>query len=161
MKKAAIVLGSDHDLETMRAAAKLFEAFGVPFEMHIFSAHRCPQEALAFAASAKENGFGVLIGAAGMAAHLAGVLASSTTLPVIAVPLTGGLADGLDALLSAVQMPRGVPVACVAVNGAANAALLACQILALEEPNLSAKLEAEKEHMRQTVLEKDADLQIQ
>lgn len=159
MKKVGIVLGSKSDLDTMKKTAETLEGFGVPFEMHILSAHRTPKEAIAFAEQAKENGFGVLIGAAGMAAHLAGVLASSTTLPVIAVPLTGGLPGGVDALYAAVQMPRGVPVACVAVGGAVNAALLACQMLALSDDKLAAKLEAEKIAMRDTVLALDAELQ--
>lgn len=159
MKKVAIVLGSKSDLEVMQKTADTLKEFGVPYEMHILSAHRTPMQAIEFAKNAREQGFGVLIGAAGMAAHLAGVLASSTTLPVIAVPLAGGLPGGVDALYAAVQMPRGVPVACVAVGGAVNAALLAVQMLAITDETLEKQLAEEKIKMRDTVLALDAELQ--
>ncbi len=159
MKKVAIVMGSDSDWAVVRAAAELLKKWEVPFEAKILSAHRTPGEAAAFAAGAREAGFGVLIGCAGMAAHLAGVLAAHTTLPVIGLPLRGGAMDGLDALLATVQMPGGVPVATVALNGAKNAALLACQILALSDERLAALLEREREAMRSAVADKDAALQ--
>jgi len=147
MKKAAILMGSETDRPVMEAALPYLDHFQVPYEMHIFSAHRNPEQVARFAAAARENGFGVIIAGAGMAAHLAGAVKAHTTLPVIGVPLTGGVADGLDALLSTVQMPRGVPVATVTVGkaGAVNAAVLAAEILALEEPDLHARLEQFKE----------------
>ncbi len=159
MKKAALILGSDSDLKACEGALEVFRAYSIPFEMHIFSAHRTPDEAAAFAESAKENGYGVLLAAAGMAAHLAGALAARTTLPVIGIPMGGGAFGGLDALLSTVQMPSGIPVATVAVNGAKNAAILAAQILALSDDALSEKLQAARADMRRAVLEKDAALQ--
>ena len=159
MKKAALILGSDSDLKACEGAMDTLREFAIPFETHILSAHRTPEEAAAFASSARENGFGVLLAAAGMAAHLAGALAARTTLPVIGIPMGGGAFGGLDALLSTVQMPSGIPVAAVAVNGAKNAAILAAEILALEDEALAGRLLEARERMRQTVLGKDAALQ--
>ena len=158
MKKAALILGSDSDLPLVQGALEVFGAYGIPYEKHIYSAHRTPNEAAAFAASARENGFGVLIAAAGMAAHLAGALAARTTLPVIGIPLAAGALQGVDALFSTVQMPSGIPVACVGVNGAKNAALLAAEILSLEDENLAEALRNDREGMRQNVLAKDSRL---
>lgn len=159
MKKVAIIMGSDSDWKVVKAAAEQLGAWDIPFEAHIMSAHRTPEAAAAFARGAREAGFGVLIAAAGMAAHLAGVLAGNTTLPVIGIPMKGGAADGLDALLATVQMPSGVPVATVALNGAKNAALLAAQILSLSEPALADRLSAAKEEMKAQIEKKDAALQ--
>ncbi len=159
MKKVAIIMGSDSDWAVVKAAAKQLKDWDVPFEAHIMSAHRTPQAAAEFAKNAREKGFGVIIAAAGMAAHLAGVLAGNTTLPVIGLPLKGGAMDGMDALLATVQMPSGVPVATVALNGAKNAAILACQILALSDETLEKRLERAKEEMACTIGEKDAALQ--
>ncbi len=156
MKKVAIVMGSDSDLPVAQKAADTLKAFGVPFEAHIFSAHRTPEQAAAFARGARENGFGAIIAAAGMAAHLAGALAANTTLPVIGIPIKGGAMDGLDALLATVQMPSGIPVATVALNGGVNAALLAVQILAVEDGELQTKLEQKRRADAETVLKKDA-----
>ena len=156
MKKVAIVMGSDSDLPVAQKAADTLKAFGVPFEAHIFSAHRTPEQAAAFARGARENGFGAIIAAAGMAAHLAGTLAANTTLPVIGIPIKGGAMDGLDALLATVQMPSGIPVATVALNGGVNAALLAVQILAVEDGELQIKLEQKRRADAETVLKKDA-----
>lgn len=140
MKKAAVIMGSDSDLPVVeKAIAKLAE-FGVPCEVHVFSAHRTPAEAASFSKSARDNGFGVIIAAAGKAAHLAGALAANTTLPVIGIPIKSSTLDGLDALLSTVQMPSGIPVATVAIDGAENAALLAVQMLAIEDTGLAQKL---------------------
>ena len=155
MKKVGLVMGSDSDLPIVEKATSVLENLGVPFEVHVYSAHRTPVQAHEFSANAKENGFGVIIAFAGMAAHLAGVLASNTTLPVIGVPCSSSNLDGLDALLATVQMPSGIPVATVAVNGGANAALLAAQILSLGEPELAAKLDAKRKNDADTVLEKD------
>lgn len=155
-KKVAVIMGSDSDWPVMKAAAAQLKSWQIPCEVHIMSAHRTPGEAAAFAKSAAENGFGVLIAAAGMAAHLAGALAAQTTLPVIGVPLSGGAADGLDALLSTVQMPSGIPVATVALNGAKNAAVLAAQILALSDPALAQRLADERRKMADAVRQKDA-----
>lgn len=159
MKKVAIIMGSDSDWPVVKGAAQVLKGYGIPFEAHVLSAHRTPAEAASFARAAQENGFGVLIAAAGMAAHLAGALAANTTLPVIGVPIKGGAADGLDALLATVQMPTGIPVATVALNGAKNAAVLAAQILALGEPQLAAALKAEREAMAETIAKKDEALQ--
>ena len=159
MKKVAVVLGSDSDLPTLRPAFDTLAGLGVEFEAHIFSAHRTPDEAAAFASGAREAGFGVIIAAAGKAAHLAGALAARTTLPVIGVPLKASELDGLDALLSTVQMPSGIPVATVAINGANNAGLLAAQILAVGEPELARRLDEARASMRHGVLTKDAALQ--
>jgi len=157
--KVAILMGSDSDWDTVHPATLQLLAWGIPFEAHIISAHRTPEAAVAFARNARSNGFGVLIAAAGMAAHLAGVLAGNTTLPVIGLPLRGGAADGLDALLATVQMPSGIPVATVAINGAKNAAVLAAQILALSDPDLARKLEQERAAMKDQIAQKDAALQ--
>ena len=159
MKKVGLIMGSDSDLPIVEKAIDTLSAFGVPFEAHVYSAHRTPLEAAEFAKNAAANGFGVLIAAAGMAAHLAGALAAQTTLPVIGIPCKSNTLDGIDALLSTVQMPSGIPVATVAINGAVNAALLAVEILALGEPELAKKLAAKREADRQKVLDKDAALQ--
>ena len=156
MKKVAIIMGSDSDLPIIQKAVDVLKSFGAPYEVHIYSAHRTPVEARDFALSARDNGFGVLIAAAGMAAHLAGAVAANTTLPVIGIPCKGGMMDGLDALLATVQMPTGIPVATVAVNGGANAALLAAQILSVSDPEIAAKLDAKRIADAKIVLEKDA-----
>ena len=155
MKKVGIVMGSDSDLPVIEKAVAILKGLGVPYEVHVYSAHRTPAEAKEFAATAREKGFGVMIAAAGMAAHLAGAVAANTTLPVIGIPCKGPVLDGLDALLSTVQMPTGIPVATVAVNGGANAALLAAQILAVEDAELAAKLDAKRASDAAKVLEKD------
>ncbi|MBE7004461.1 MAG: 5-(carboxyamino)imidazole ribonucleotide mutase [Ruminococcaceae bacterium] len=160
MKNVAIIMGSDSDLPLVQKAVDQLRALDIPCEAHIYSAHRTPEEARAFALHARENGFGVLIAAAGMAAHLAGALAANTTLPVIGIPCSGGMPGGLDALLATVQMPSGVPVATVAVDGAVNAALLAAQILAVEDAALAEKLAAKKRADAEKVRQKDAALQI-
>jgi len=158
-KKVAIIMGSDSDLPVVKDAAKELKNFGVEFEIHVMSAHRTPEEAAEFSKNAAANGFGVIIAAAGMAAHLAGVLAAYTILPVIGIPMESSRLDGMDALLATVQMPKGVPVATVAINGAANAALLAVQILALADSDLAAKLTDMKTQMKKTIAEKDQKLQ--
>ena len=158
MKKVAIIMGSDSDLPIVQKGVDVLKSFNVPYEVHVYSAHRTPDEAGVFASKAEENGFGVLIAAAGMAAHLAGAIAARTTLPVIGIPCKSSALDGLDALLSTVQMPTGVPVATVAINGAGNAALLAVQILALSDSELSQKLKDKKESDRIQALEKDAKI---
>ena len=160
MKKVAVIMGSDSDFPVMKNAVKSLKDMGIPVEAHVLSAHRTA-EAGAFASSARQNGFGVIIAAAGKAAHLAGVLAGHTTLPVIGVPMKASVLDGMDALLATVQMPKGVPVATVAIDGADNAALLAAQILAVSEPALADKLEAQKQEMARQVLEKDKKLQAE
>ena len=160
-KKAAVIMGSDSDLDTMRPCIARLKAFGIPVEVHIISAHRTPAAAERFASSAKENGFGVIIAAAGKAAHLAGVLAAYTTLPVIGVPIKTSMMGGLDSLLSMVQMPKGIPVACVAVDGSDNAAILAAQILALSDASLSSALKDFKSAMADEVAEKDRRLQAE
>lgn len=144
MKKVAIIMGSSSDLGTVRKAAEVLQEFSVPFEVHVYSAHRTPEEAKAFAQNARENGFGVIIAAAGKAAHLAGALAANTTLPVIGIPVKSSTLDGIDALLSTVQMPTGIPVATVAIDGAANAALLSIEILAVEDAALAERLSAKR-----------------
>ena len=156
MLKVGVIMGSDSDLPVIRKATDILKAFDVPFEVHVYSAHRTPAEARDFALRARERGFGVLIAAAGMAAHLAGAIAANTTLPVIGIPCQGPVMDGLDALLSTVQMPTGIPVAAVAVNGGANAALLAVEILALGDRDLAAKLDEKRRADAETVLRKDA-----
>ena len=156
MKKIGIIMGSDSDLPIIQKAVDVLKSFEVPYEVHIYSAHRTPVEARDFALSAREKGFGVLIAAAGMAAHLAGAIAANTTLPVIGIPCKGPVLDGMDALLATVQMPTGIPVATVAINGGANAALLALQILAVSEPELAAKLDAKRAKDAAVVLQKDA-----
>ena len=161
MKKVGIVMGSDSDLPILQKAMDTLESLDVPYECHIFSAHRTPEEARNFAVSARENGFGAMIAAAGMAAHLAGAIAANTTLPVIGIPCKGGMMDGLDALLATVQMPSGIPVATVAVNGGVNAALLAAEIIAVSDDGLAAKLDAKRASDAKKVLEKDAALQAE
>ena len=156
MKKVAIIMGSDSDLPVVSKAGDKLDEYGVPYEVHVYSAHRTPVEAKEFSSIADENGFGVMIAAAGMAAHLAGAIAANTTLPVIGMPVKGGAMDGMDALLSTVQMPTGIPVATVAINGAANAAVLAVQILAVNEKELSDKLKADRKANREKILEKNA-----
>ena len=156
MKKVGIIMGSDSDLPIIKKATDMLKSLEIPFEVHIYSAHRTPVEARDFAQGARENGFGVLIAAAGMAAHLAGAIAANTTLPVIGIPCKSSNFDGLDALLSTVQMPTGIPVACVAVDGGANAALLAAQIIAVEDKALADKLDAKRVADAKKVLEKDA-----
>ena len=160
-KKVAIVMGSDSDLEIMKKCAKKLDSFGIEWEMRIMSAHRTPKEACDFASNAKANGFGTIVAAAGKAAHLAGVLAAHTTLPVIGVPIKSSTLDGLDALLSTVQMPSGVPVATVAIDGAENAPILSAQILGVYEEDLAKKLDAMKEDMTNTVIAKDKKLQAE
>ena len=149
-------MGSDSDLPIIQKAVDTLRSLDIPFEVHIYSAHRTPVEARDFAISARENGFGVLIAAAGMAAHLAGAIAANTTLPVIGIPCKSSVLDGMDALLSTVQMPTGIPVATVAINGGANAALLAAQILAVSDADLAQKLDAKRVSDAQAVLLKDA-----
>ncbi|MCI2153937.1 MAG: 5-(carboxyamino)imidazole ribonucleotide mutase [Solobacterium sp.] len=159
MKKAAVIMGSDSDFPVMSKAMKTLKDLGIPFEAHVMSAHRTPEETAKFAKNAEENGFGVLIAGAGMSAALAGSLAANTTLPVIGVPLRGGAMDGLDALLSTSMMPSGIPVACVAIDGAKNAAYLAAEILALSDPALAHRLKEERALMGASVEQKDRALQ--
>lgn len=154
-KKVAVIMGSDSDLGVVGEAIDTLRELGIPLEARILSAHRTPEEARKFSHSAREAGFGAIIAAAGKAAHLAGALAAETTLPVIGIPIKSSTLDGLDALLSTVQMPSGIPVATVAINGAKNAALLAAQILAVEDRELAAKLEEQRREMTREVLEKD------
>ena len=161
MKKVGIIMGSDSDLPIVRKAMDMLSSFNVPYEVHVYSAHRTPDEAGQFAADARANGFGVLIAAAGMAAHLAGAVAARTSLPVIGIPCKSSALDGIDALLSTVQMPTGVPVATVAINGAANAALLAIQILGVSDPEIAAMLDEKKAKDAAAVLAKDAALQAE
>lgn len=158
-KKVAVIMGSDSDLPTVKKTLEELKSYGVEYECHIMSAHRTPAEAAEFSAKARENGFGVVICAAGMAAHLAGVVAAYTTLPVIGIPCSSKNFDGLDALLATVQMPSGIPVATVAVDGAKNAAILAVQILALSDDSLAEKLAAAKKTMEEQIAEKDEKLQ--
>lgn len=155
MKKVGIVMGSDSDLPVVRKAVDTLKKFEIPFEIHVFSAHRTPEEARVFAVNARKEGFGVMIAAAGMAAHLAGAIAANTTLPVIGIPCKSTNLDGLDALLSTVMMPSGIPVATVAIDGATNAALLAAQILAVTDSALAEKLDQKRRDDAATVLEKD------
>ncbi len=157
--KVAIIMGSDSDLPVVEKTINTLKDLGIPFEAHVMSAHRTPEEACAFARTAAEKGFGVIIAAAGKAAHLAGVLAGHTPLPVIGIPMKSSTMDGLDSLLSTVQMPSGVPVATVAIDGAENAGLLAAQMLAINDDSLFRKLQEKKEQMRQKVMEKDKKLQ--
>lgn len=156
MRKVGIIMGSDSDLPVVSKATDTLRDLGIPFEVHVYSAHRTPEEAGYFARKARENGFGVIIAAAGMAAHLAGAIAAGTVLPVIGIPCQSNNLSGIDALLSTVQMPSGIPVATVAINGGVNAALLAAQILALSDGELTQKLIAKRDSDRQKVLEKDA-----
>lgn len=159
IRKVAVIMGSDSDWSVVKGACAQLKALDIPFEAHILSAHRTPAQAAEFAKEAKAAGFGVILCAAGMAAHLAGAFAANTTLPVIGIPMKGGAADGLDALLSTVQMPSGIPVATVALNGAKNAAWLAAEILALGDEELDARLEAERVAMSQQIAAKEAALQ--
>ncbi len=159
MKKVGIIMGSDSDLPIITKATDMLKALDIPFEVHVYSAHRTPVEARDFALSARKNGFGAIIAAAGMAAHLAGAIAANTTLPVIGIPCKSSNLDGLDALLSTVQMPTGIPVATVAINGGANAALLCAQILAVEDASLAAKLDAKRASDAANVLKKDAEIE--
>jgi 5-(carboxyamino)imidazole ribonucleotide mutase len=160
-KKVAVIMGSDSDWGTVKKGVAVLKEYGVETEVHVMSAHRTPVQAAEFSANAKKNGFGVIIAAAGMAAHLGGVLAAYTTLPVIGIPMKSAALDGMDALLATVMMPKGVPVATVAIDGAANAAYLALQILALSDDALSEKLEAAKKQMAEEVIAKDAKLQAE
>ena len=159
MKKVAVIMGSDSDLPVVKGAITRLKQFEVPFEVHVMSAHRTPAAAEAFAKTAEEQGFGVIIAAAGKAAHLGGVLAAYTTLPVIGIPVKSSTLDGLDALLATVQMPSGMPVATVAIDGAHNAALLAVQMLAIEDAEIAQKLFVKREAMKAQIAEKDAKLQ--
>ena len=161
MKKVAVIMGSDSDWPVVKGACAQLQDFGIPYEARILSAHRTPAAAADFAKNARSNGFGVLICAAGMAAHLAGAFAGNSTLPVIGIPMKGGVMDGLDALLATVQMPSGIPVATVAVGGAKNAAVLAAQILAVSDGGLAAKLDAAREEMAAQIAEKEARLQAE
>lgn len=155
MKKVGIIMGSDSDLPVVEKAITTLESLGVPYEVHVYSAHRTPVEARDFSVNARANGFGAIIAAAGKAAHLAGAIAANTTLPVIGIPVKSSTLDGLDALLSTVQMPGGIPVAAVAIDGAQNAALLAAQIIAVEDVALAEKLDAQRKAATETVLEKN------
>ncbi len=155
MKKVGIVMGSDSDLPVVEKAMAVLDQYGVPYEVHVYSAHRTPVEARDFSANARKNGFGVILAAAGMAAHLAGAIAANTTLPVIGIPVKSKYLDGIDALLSTVQMPTGIPVATVAIDGAANAALLSVQILAVTDNELAEKLDAARREGAEKVLEKN------
>ena len=161
MKKVGIVMGSDSDLPILRKTMDTLASLDIPYECHVYSAHRTPEEARDFALSARDNGFGVLIAAAGMAAHLAGSIAANTTLPVIGIPCKSTCLDGIDALLSTVMMPSGIPVATVAINGGVNAALLSAQILAVEDAQLAQKLADKRAADTRKVLEKDAALQAE
>ena len=159
MKKVAVIMGSDSDWPVVKGACTQLQELGIPYEAHILSAHRTPAAAASFARSARQEGFGVLICAAGIAAHLAGAFAANSTLPVIGIPMKGGAMDGLDALLATVQMPSGIPVATVAINGAKNAAVLAAQILAVSDDALAAKLDAQRSDMAERIAVKEAALQ--
>ena len=161
MKKVGILMGSDSDLPIVQKAIDTLRQFDVPVEVHVYSAHRTPLEAKEFAQNARANGFGAIIAAAGMAAHLAGAIAANTTLPVIGIPVKSKYLDGIDALLSTVQMPSGIPVATVAIDGAVNAALLSIQMLAIEDQTLAEKLQAKRDADAQKVLEKNAAIEAQ
>ena len=156
MRKVAIIMGSDSDLPIVEKAIDTLKEFAVPFEVHVYSAHRTPEETREFVSNAEENGFGVIIAAAGMAAHLAGAVAANTVIPVIGIPVSAKKLDGIDALLSTVQMPSGIPVATVAIDGAKNAAILAMQIIALSDKALSEKLKLDRKKSHDGVLEKNA-----
>ena len=158
MKKVGIVMGSDSDLPILRKTMDTLSQLEIPFECHVYSAHRTPEQARDFALNARENGFGCIIAAAGMAAHLAGAVAANTTLPVIGIPCKGPVLDGMDALLATVQMPTGIPVATVAINGGANAALIAAQIIAVSDAELAKKLDDKRVNDAKVVLEKDAGI---
>ena len=159
MKKIGIIMGSDSDLPVVSKAIDMLKSFGVPYEIHVFSAHRTPLEAAEFSKNARANGFGAIIAAAGMAAHLAGAIAANTTLPVVGIPVVSGNLGGMDALLSTVQMPTGIPVATVAINGAGNAALLCIQMLAIEDKELAAKLDEKRALDSAKVLEKNRNIE--
>ncbi len=161
MRKVGIVMGSDSDLRIIRKCTDMLASLGIPFEVHVYSAHRTPREAGDFARNAKKNGFGVMIAAAGMAAHLAGAIAANTTLPVIGIPCKSTNLDGIDALLATVQMPTGIPVATVAIDGGANAALLAAQMLSIGDEELSAKLDAKRASDAEKVLQKNAAVEAE
>ena len=161
MKKIAIIMGSDSDLPVVSKAADTLKSFGVPFEVHVFSAHRTPEEAKAFSCNARKNGFGAIIAAAGMAAHLAGAIAANTTLPVIGIPIKSAGLGGIDALLSTVQMPSGIPVATVAIDGAVNAALLCVEILAVTDSELAEKLDNKRKADYEKVLSKNKTVEEQ
>ena len=158
MKKVAVVMGSDSDLKVVEKAIETLKLYGIETEVHVYSAHRTPAEAKEFTASARENGIGVIIACAGKAAHLAGAIAANTTLPVIGIPIKASVLDGMDALLSTVQMPAGIPVATVAIDGAENAALLAIQILAVSDMELAEKLQKAREDKKAKILEKDKEI---
>ena len=160
-KKVAVIMGSDSDWPVVKGACQQLKEYGIPFEAHIMSAHRTPAAAADFAKNARKNGFGVLICAAGMAAHLAGAFAGNSTLPVIGIPMKGGMMDGLDALLATVQMPSGIPVATVALNGAKNAAVLAAQMLAIHDARIAALLAEDREKMARSIAEKDAAIRAE
>ena len=155
MKKVAVIMGSDSDLPIVEKAIETLKGYGIPYEVHVYSAHRTPDEAKHFSENAEKNGFGVIIAAAGMAAHLAGAIAANTTLPVIGIPVKSAVLDGVDALLSTVQMPPGIPVATVGINGAKNAAILAAEIIAVGNTELSEKLKSERRKNYENILEKD------
>ena len=161
MKKIGIIMGSDSDLPVVSKAVDTLKSFGVPVEVHVFSAHRTPVEARDFSLNARKNGFGAIIAAAGMAAHLAGAIAANTTLPVIGIPINSGKLDGMDALLSTVQMPSGIPVATVAIDGAVNAALLCIEILSVENKDLAEKLDAKRKADSKKVIDKNSDIEKQ
>ena len=158
MKKIGIIMGSDSDLPVIQKATATLDSLGIPYEVHVYSAHRTPEQARDFALNARKNGFGALIAAAGMAAHLAGAIAANTTLPVVGIPCKGGALDGVDALLSTVQMPSGIPVATVALNGGVNAALLAVEMLAIGDGELRGKLLEKRQRDHDNVIKKDADI---
>ena len=160
MKKVGIIMGSDSDMPIIEKAVNVLKELDIPYEVHIYSAHRTPEQARDFSVNARKNGFGAIIAAAGMAAHLAGAIAANTTVPVIGIPCKSNVLDGMDALLSTVQMPTGIPVATVAINGGANAALLAAQIIAVEDSELAARLDAKRAKDSAAVLQKDAALNI-
>jgi 5-(carboxyamino)imidazole ribonucleotide mutase len=161
LKKVAVIMGSDSDLPVVEKAIDTLKEYGIPYEVHVYSAHRTPEQVRDFVSNARDNGFGVLIAAAGMAAHLAGAVAANTVLPVIGIPVSAKKLDGLDALLATVQMPSGIPVATVAIDGAKNAAILAAQIIALGDSELYAKLKADRQSAAETVLEKNAKIEQQ
>lgn len=161
MKKIGIIMGSDSDLPTVQKAVDTLKTFGVPYEIHVFSAHRTPVEAKEFSVNARKNGFGAIIAAAGMAAHLAGAIAANTTLPVVGIPIKSGHLNGIDALLSTVQMPSGIPVATVAIDGAVNAALLCIEMLAIEDENLAKMLDEKRVADAKKVLDKNSAIEAQ
>ena len=160
-KKVAVLMGSDSDWPVVKGACAELKRLGIPFEAHILSAHRTPAEAAEFSKSARDKGFGVILCAAGMAAHLAGAVAANTTLPVVGIPMKGGAVDGLDALLATVQMPSGIPVATVALNGAKNAAVLAAQMLAIHDARIAARLAEDREKMARSIAEQDAAIRAE